>query len=61
VYFLLRSINRLYMQKSSVDAFVIVNVVTGFPINAGLMTWSVWYITRFFRQSEEYGWALAES
>ena len=60
VYFLLRSIIRLYMLKSSVDAFVIVNVVTGFPIIAGLMSWSVWYITRFFRQSEEYGWALAE-
>jgi intracellular septation protein A len=61
VYFLLRSIIRLYMLKSSVDAFVIVNVVTGFPIIAGLMSWSVWYITRFFRQSEEYGPALAES
>ncbi|MBV9413291.1 MAG: DUF3159 domain-containing protein [Acidimicrobiia bacterium] len=59
VYFLLRSLIRLYMLKSSVDAFVIVNVVTGFPIVAVLMSWSVWYITRSFRQSEEYGAALA--
>lgn len=59
VYFLLRSIIRLYMLKGSVDAFVVVNVVTGFPIIAGLMSWSVWYISRFFRQSEEWGPALA--
>jgi len=59
VYFLLRSLIRLYMLKWSVDAFVIVNVITGFPIVAALMSWSVWYITRFFRQSEEWGPALA--
>ena len=61
VYFLLRSLIRLYMLKWSVDAFVIVNVITGFPIVAALMSWSVWYITRFFRASEEWGPALAES
>ncbi len=61
VYFLLRSIIRLYMLGGSIDAFVVVNIVTGFPIIAGLMSWSVWYITRFFRRSEEYGWALADS
>ena len=60
VYFLLRSLIRLYMLKWSVDAFVIVNVATGFPIIAALMSWSVWYISRTFRRSEEYGWALAE-
>jgi len=60
VYFLLRSAIRLYMLKWSVDAFVIINVVTGFPIVAILMSWSVWYITRYFRQSEEYGAALAK-
>src|SRR5437764_1106910 len=42
-----------------IGAFVIVNVITGFPIVAGLMSWSVWYITRFFRRSEEWGTALA--
>jgi intracellular septation protein A len=59
VYFLIRSAIRLYMLKSSVDAFVIVNVITGFPIVAALVSWSVWYITRFFRRSEEWGPALA--
>jgi intracellular septation protein A len=59
IYFLLRSAIRLYMLKWSVDAFVIINVITGFPIVAALMSWSVWYITRFFRRSEEYGPALA--
>jgi len=61
VYFLLRSLIRLYMLKGSVDAFVVVNIVTGFPIIAVLLSWSVWYITRSFRRSEEWGWALAES
>jgi len=59
VYFLFRSVIRLYMLQWSVDAFVIVNVITGFPIVAGLMSWSVWYITRYFRRSEEWGPALA--
>jgi len=61
VYFLLRSLIRLYMLKGSVDAFVVVNVITGFPIIAAVLSWSVWYISRFFRRSEEWGWALAES
>ena len=60
VYFLVRSVIRLYMLQGSVDAFVVVNVVTGFPIIAALVTWSVWYISRSFRRSDEWGWALAE-
>jgi hypothetical protein len=48
------------MLKQSVDAFVVVNVVTGAPFMVALMVWSVWYATRSFRRSEEWGWALAE-
>jgi hypothetical protein len=48
------------MLKQSVDAFVLVNVATGAPIMVGLMVWSVWYSTRAFRRSEEWGWALVE-
>ena len=59
-YFLGRSAIRAYMLTTSVDAFVVVNVVTGFPIIGGLIAWSVWYISRSFRRSEEWGWALAE-
>jgi intracellular septation protein A len=59
VYFLLRSLIRLYMLQWGVDAFVVVNVITGFPIVAALVSWSVWYITRFFRRSEEWGPSLA--
>ena len=47
------------LSESSVDAFVLVNAVTGFPLTAAMMTWSVWYATRAFRRSEEWGWALA--
>ena len=58
VYMIGRSIFLLAMLQYSVDTFVAVNVVTGFPIISGLMTWSVWYITHKFRDSEEWGWAL---
>ena len=58
VYLLARSVFLLAMLQYSVDTFVAVNVVTGFPIISGLMTWSVWYITHKFRDSEEWGWAL---
>jgi len=59
-YLLARSVLRLFMLQYSVDAFVVVNVATGFPIISGLMAWSVWYISRSFRRSEEWGWALVE-
>jgi hypothetical protein len=59
-YLLARSSLRLFMLSKTVDAFVFVNVVTGFPIMAPLLVWSVWYIARRFRRSEEWGWALAE-
>jgi intracellular septation protein A len=59
-YLLTRSILRLFMLQYSVDVFVIVNVATGFPIISGLMAWSIWSITRAFRRSEEWGWALTE-
>jgi len=56
---LLRSGVRLgTLTDSSIDAFVIVNAITGIPLTAGMMTWSVWYATRAFRRSEEWGWAL---
>jgi intracellular septation protein A len=41
-----------------VDAFVASNLVTGAPIMALLMTWSIWYGTRGFRRSAEWGWAF---
>jgi intracellular septation protein A len=60
VTLLLRSVVRLMtLAESSVDAYVVVNAVTGFPFTAATMTWSVWYATRAFRRSEEWGWALS--
>src|SRR5437588_676541 len=60
VYLLARSSLRLFTLSLSVDAFVAVNVATGLPVSAALMSWSVWYGVRGFRRSEEWGWALAE-
>lgn len=59
-YLVLRSVVRmLVLSQSSVDAFVLVNFVTGFPFMTALITWSVWYGVRGFRRSEEWGWVFA--
>lgn len=59
VYLLGRSAMRLAaLADSSVEAFLVVNVVTGVPVTAFLLGWSVWYAVRFFRRSEEWGDAI---
>jgi intracellular septation protein A len=59
VYQCLRSAVRLLtLTGGSVEAFLVVNVVTGVPLTMGLMTWSIWWSIRAFRRSEEWGWAL---
>lgn len=61
VMLLLRSVVRLVtLVQSGVDAYVVVNATTGIPLTAAMMTWSVWFATRGFRRSEEWGWALAK-
>lgn len=58
-YLVLRSAVRFALLVSvGVDAFVASNLVTGPPLMASLMTWSVWYGTRAFRTSDEWGWAF---
>jgi intracellular septation protein A len=60
VYLLARSVVRiLVLTRSSVDAFMLVNLLTGFPFMTALISWSVWYGLRGFRRSEEWGWAFA--
>ncbi|MDQ3756850.1 MAG: DUF3159 domain-containing protein [Actinomycetota bacterium] len=60
VYLVARSVVRmLVLTQSSVDAFILVNFLTGFPFMTALITWSVWYGLRGFRRSEEWGWAFA--
>jgi len=55
-YLLARSALRLAtLTHASVDVFIVVNVLTGLPITAALMTWSIWYGLRGFRRSEEWG------
>ena len=58
-YLLVRSVVRLVtLTTSSVESYLVVNLLTGIPLTAGLMTWSMWYGVRGFRSSEEWGWAL---
>ena len=59
VYLLGRSALRLVMLTGSVEAFLVVNAITGIPFTAGLMGWSVWYGVRGFRRSEEWGPVIA--
>ncbi len=56
IYLLGRSALRLAtLADSSVEAFMVVNLVTGVPVTAFLLGWSVWYVVRFFRRSDEWG------
>jgi intracellular septation protein A len=56
VYLLLRTGLRFFaLLRSSVELYLVINVVTGIPFTAALMSWSIWYSVRSFRQSEEWG------
>lgn len=58
-YLVVRAIARFWvLLHSGVDAFVLFNLVTGFPLMSMLMSWSVWYGVRSFRRSDEWGWAF---
>jgi hypothetical protein len=46
---------------ASVDRFVLVSAITGIPLTAAMMTASVWYATRAFRRSDEWGWAISDA
>ena len=62
VFLLLRSVLRLLtLSVWSVEAYLVINVVTGVPLMVGMMTWSIWYGFRGFRRSEEWGWAFASA
>jgi hypothetical protein len=49
-YLLGRGVLRLSMLVyTSVEAFLLVSVLSGIPLSAALMTWSFWYAVRGFR------------
>lgn len=59
VYLLARSgLRVLTLSGLSVEAFLLVNFVTGAPVTALLLGWSIWYGVRYFRRSEEWGPAI---
>ena len=58
-YLVLRSAVRMAsLSGGNVDSFIVVNMLTGMPLTALLMGWSVWYAVRFFRNSAEFGEAI---
>jgi hypothetical protein len=59
IYLLGRSALRLgTLADSSVEAFMVVNLITGVPVTAFLLGWSIWFAVRYFRRSEEWGEAI---
>jgi hypothetical protein len=40
--------------RTSVELFLVVNVLTGIPLTAGIMAWSIWYGHRRFSRSTEW-------
>lgn len=55
-YLLARSALRIaVLAHSTIDVYIIVNVLTGFPFTAALITWSVWYGVRSFRLAVRLG------
>jgi intracellular septation protein A len=58
-YLIVRSAARIAtLSNGDVDAFIVVNLVTGVPLTALLMSWSIWYAVRYFRRSAEWGDAI---
>ena len=61
VYFLARTGIRLVaLSRRNVDLFVAINIATGIPLTAALMSWSIWYGVRAFQRSAEWGPALRD-
>src|SRR5205823_14841017 len=61
IYLLARSAIRLVaLSRGSLGAFVVVNFVTGIPLTAGLIAWSIHDGVRGFRRSVEWGPHIAE-
>jgi GH24 family phage-related lysozyme (muramidase) len=54
VIFLLRTALRVVaLASGSVDRFVVVNLATGFPLTAALVSWSFWYGVRSLQRAAE--------
>jgi intracellular septation protein A len=61
VYFLARTgIRLVVLSQRNVDLFIVINIATGIPFTAALMSWSIWYGVRGFRRSAEWGPALQD-
>ena len=54
-YLLLRTAIRVIaLLRTSVELFLVVNVLTGVPLTVGIMAWSIWYGHRQFLRSTEW-------
>lgn len=56
LYLLARSgIRMVVLTSGSIGAFAAVQLLTGIPFTVALVAWSVWYATRRFEKSTEWG------
>jgi intracellular septation protein A len=54
-YLLLRTgIRMIALLRTSVELFLVINVLTGIPLTVGIMAWSIWYGHRRFSTSQEW-------
>ena len=44
----------LALVRTSVELFLVINVLTGIPFTAAIMAWSIWYGHRRFSRSTEW-------
>jgi len=52
------ALRMVMLVAGSVDAFIVVNIVTGIPFTAAIMAWSIRYGVRGFQRSQEWGPSL---
>ena len=48
------AIRVIALLRTSVELFLVVNVLTGVPLTVGIMAWSIWYGHRRFSRSTEW-------
>jgi Protein of unknown function (DUF3159) len=50
--FLASAVRLLVLRLGSVDLYVVVNVLSGLPVSAALLSWSIWYGARSLSRDE---------
>lgn len=52
------ALRAVQLQNDDIDGYLVVSLLTGFPVTAVTIAWALWWSRRAFARSEEWGWAL---